>query len=238
MSVFGIDYSDERFVLGKNTLIIGGKGKTNLILTNIFLKLQSKINHLFVVSQDNYYKEITNHIFDEIQLGVIFQEIQNMERSETKLLIIDELNNYNSAQLEFIMINSNLFNVTVVMAVKVCRLGMVVRDYIDNVVIGGEKCVTLVRSVYDKYGGLYSDFSHFLDVVMGLGKDEFLFIGRGSIGIIRVNSHWMKYLYSYKKFLRYDFVRRLSEDRKNDELLEKVNRMMDELAEIRKKLEK
>ena len=35
-----IDYSDGKFELGKNTLILGlqNKGKTNLVLTNIFLR--------------------------------------------------------------------------------------------------------------------------------------------------------------------------------------------------------
>ena len=99
---FSIDYSEGRFELGKSTLILGKKssGKTSLILTNIFLKFQSKINYLFVVSNDKKYEEITSHLFNENQLPRIFQEIQKLNRLEHKLLIIDEITQHNNPILE------------------------------------------------------------------------------------------------------------------------------------------
>lgn len=237
-----IDYSDGKFELGKNTLILGPrrKGKTKLVLTNIYLRLQSKINFLFVVSKDEKYSEITSHLFEEEHLPRIFQEIQSLDRFEHKLLIIDEIINHKNPIIECILINSHYFNVTVILVSQIGEFNIVSRDYIDNVVISSEKCSTLIRNLFEKYGSCYGEFTHFLDVITGLGRDEFLYIQKGKInvGIIKVNEHWLKYLYSYKMFVRYDILVNIIGEKKqeNEDILRRVNSMIEELAEIRKKL--
>jgi len=236
-----IDYSEGRFELGKNILILGPRnsGKTSLVLTNIFLKFQSKLNYLFVVSRDEKYKEITSFLFNENQLSSIFQQIQSLNRFEKKLLIIDEVLAHDNPIIECILINSHFFNVTVVVVSKIGNFSMVVRDCFDNVVIGSEKSVTLVRDIFEKYGSIYGDFSHFLSVIVGLGKDEFLSIPRGNnISLIRVNDHWMRFLYSYRMFVRYDILIKINGEKKSEkeELVNKVNKMMEELFELKKRL--
>lgn len=237
-----IDYSLGKFELGKNVIILGprARGKTDLVLTNIFLNFQSKINHLFVVSKDEKYKEITNHIFNENQLTTIFQEIQSLSRFEQKLLIIDEITIHNNPIIECILINSHHFNITVVIVSQIGELSLVSRDYIDNLVIANEKSVTLVRNIFEKYSTTYGDFINFMEVVSGLGKNEFLFIPKrkNNIGLIRVNNHLQRYLYSYKMFVRYDILLRINGNNKQEyeEILKKVNNMIDELGEIKKRI--
>lgn len=237
---FSIDYSEGRFELGKSSLILGKKssGKTSLILTNIFLKFQSKINYLFVVSNDKKYEEITSHLFNENQLPRIFQEIQKLNRLEHKLLIIDEITQHNNPILECLLINASFFNITIVMVSHIGEFNMVTRDYIDYVVFGSEISATITRNHFEKYGAIYGDFTHFLNVISGLGRDEFLFRGKQKFGLIRVNDHWLKYLYSYKMFVRYDILMKIKEEKHEDDLLKKVNDMMQELTEIKRKLEK
>ena len=238
-----IDYSDGKFELGKNTLILGfqNKGKTNLVLTNIFLRFQSKINYLFVVSKDTKYKEITSHLFYEENLPKIFQEIQTLNRMENKLLIIDEITNPKNPIIECILINSHYFNITVILVSQMGDFNIVSRDYIDCVAIGGEKSVTLVGNIFEKYGTCYGDFTHFVDVINGLGRDEFLFVPKGkmNVGIIRVNDHHLKYLYSYKMFIRHDILFNVHSDKikHHDDLARKVQNMMNELITIKEKLE-
>lgn len=235
-----IDYSEGKFELGKNTLILGpyGSGKTNLILTNIFLRNQSKINFLFVVSKDQKYKEITSHLFEDYQLPKIFQEIQTLNRLELKLLIIDDISYPNNPIIECILINSNYFNITVILVSQIGNLNMISRDYIDNIVIGSQKCSTISRNIFEKFIPIYGDVRHFQEVVGGLGKYEFLFVSKNkmSVGIIRVNDHWMKYLYSYKMVVRYDIVSNIAKYREQDLLIQKVNYLMTELLEIKKKI--
>lgn len=236
-----IDYSDGRFQLGKNVLIIAPKnrGKSNLVMTNIFLKLQSEINYLFVVSSDKKYLEITSHLFEETQLPTIFQEIQILNRMEKKLIIIDEMPIHQHPIIECILINSNYFNITVVLVSKYGNLNMVLRDYVDMVVLGNDNCATICRDLFDRYGMIYGDFTNFLEVITGMGRNEFLLLpkGRMNVGLIRVNDHWRKYLYSYKMFVRYDILKKFGDKKKDQmDLIKKVNTMMEELLEIKKKL--
>lgn len=241
---FAIDFSDGRFEIGKNTLIVGQKksGKTSLAMTNIFLKFQSEISHLFVVSKDEKYKEITSNLFEENQLPKIFQEIQTINRFEKKMLIIDEIINHNNPIIECILINSHYFNITIVFVSQLGSFNMIIRKYIDIIAIGNEHCHTFVRDLYERFGTIYGDFTYFLNVILGLGKNEFLFIpnGKMNISLIKVNEHWIKYLYSYKMFVRYDILMRIKEGKKKetDELINKVNNMIEELTEIKLKLEK
>ena len=233
-----LDYSDGRFELGKTTLILGKRlsGKTSLVLTNIFLKFQSKINYLFVVSNDQKYKEITNHLFNENQLAKIFQEIQLLNRQENKLLIIDEITNHRNPIIECLLINACFFNITIIMVSQIGDFNLVTRDYIANIVFGHDRCVTILRNIFDKYGSIYDDFTHFFNVISCLGKDEFLFRSNNKTGLIRVNDHWFKFLYSYKTFVRYDLLMKINEEKKDDDLLKKENNMMNEVTEIKRKL--
>jgi len=236
---FVIDYSEDRFQIGKNTLILGqnSTGKTGIVLTNIFLKFQSKISYLFVVSRDEKYKEITSHVFEEKHLSKIFQEIQCLNRIENKLLIIDEITQHSNPILECILINSHHFNITVIMVSKIGELNLIMRDYTDIVVIGKEKSITILRNFYEKYMTIMDDFTYFVDVISGLGKNEFVLRSKNNVSLIRVNEHWYKYLYSYKMFVNYDLLMKINEKKKEDVLLNRVNMMMDELLEIKKKLE-
>jgi len=238
-----IDYSDNRFELGKNTLILGPRhrGKTNLILTNIFLKFQSKINYLFVVSNDEKYLEITSHLFTEEQMPKIFQEIQCLDRTEQKLLIVDEVMNHGNPIWECLLINSHYFNVSIVLVSKMGNFNMMARDNLHTIAIGCEKCVTLARDFFEKYGTNYNDFSQFFTIISELGKDQFLWFPKGKMyaSLIRVNDHWIKYLYSYKMFVRYDLLVKINAEKKsgNEDLVKKVEQMMEELVQIKKKLQ-
>lgn len=239
MSVFTIDYSQDKFSLGRNTIILGGrgKGKTNLVLTNIFLKFHSKINHLFVVSQDEKYREATDYIFQEKHFLKIFEEIQALDRNETKLLIIDEIKPSMYPIVESILINSHYFNITVIIVSQTARLSMIMKNYIVNAVISSDGFAGTIRNFYESFGLIYGNYNHFLEVVSGLGKNEFLFLGRNNVAIVRTNDHWLKYLYSYKMQVRYDVLKKIHDDNKHLDLLAKVNIMINELEDLKKRLE-
>ena len=68
-------------------------------------------------------------------------------------------------------------------------------------------------------------------------KNEFLFLGRNNVSIIRTNDHWLKYLYSYKMQVRYDVLKKIHDDNKHLDLLAKVNIMINELEDLKKRLE-
>ena len=215
------------FELGSTSIIVGTRasGKTKFIINKIYRDISDKIDNLYIfskgISNDTLYNQITDKIFVLDDWNCIFEKIKSEHKTNsTKSLVIFDDQNLKIANniVQELIYNGRHNGITTILTYQYMpSIDFMTKEHIDYYIIQPQTDNNILKSLYEKYFGIFPTLDSYKQFNKCLKNWEFCVLNK------RTSSKNILDIVSYAKTEIFDTHKKISSNISQDEITNSKN---------------